>query len=223
MGWIPRMGQGLSGVRPVGHGMTSATSHVEPLLTLLGEHWDPVIADGMGRSIGKLQALAPGTTAIAEPDSPLIETLCAWRNEHRDCFLNTPLVTLASTHRWLNALVGSPDRLMFLAFNEQGAPVAQYGLRRLEPAVVELDNGILGVRGQPADLFLRIQTKLLELCKNRLGFTEARAQVLANNIPALFLHRRCGLQNVPEWRRRTPEGREVLVMRKMLTDSPQPT
>jgi hypothetical protein len=76
---------------------------------------------------------------------------------------------------------------------------------------VELDNGILGVRDAVPDLYYRLQMRVLELSRQSFGFEEARAQVLADNIPALFLHRRCGLRKVDVLADH-PAGRDVWVM-----------
>ena len=189
------------------------------LYALLGDDWDGAICAADGRTIAALRVVNPEFARIADASSPLIEVLCAWRNGNADCFLDPSRVTPESTQRWLLALTGSPDQLLFLAYGNDGRPLAQYGLRRLSPDIVELDNGILGVRGESPDLFLRIQLRILKLCRTRLGFTEARARVLADNIPALFLHKRCGLKKLDTFKGQGPGGRDVALLGVRLTDT----
>lgn len=188
------------------------------LVALLGTEWDGDIRAGDGTTIARLRVVGPEEARLLKASSPLIATLCAWRNENADCFLDASRVTPQSTHRWLTGLTGSPDRLLFIAYRNDGRPVAQYGLRRLSADVVELDNGILGVRGEPPDLFFRIQLRILEFCRGCLGFSEARARVLADNIPALFLHKRCGLKKLEVFKGLGPGGRDVALLGVRLMD-----
>lgn len=188
------------------------------LYVLLGTGWDGEIKANDGTTIAQLMVLGPEVAMLADASSPLFETLSAWRNDNANCFLDTSRVTPQSTRRWLLTLTKSPDRLLFLAYNNECRPVAQYGLRRLSADVVELDNGILGVRNEFPDLFFRIQLRILDICKTRLGFLEVRARVLADNMPALFLHKRCGLGKVEILKDQTPDGRDVIVLGAVLQD-----
>lgn len=183
-----------------------------PMRTLLGEDWDRAVRAVDGATIAELRVIMPEAATLLDESSPLICTLCDWRNENVHCFLDSNRVTPQSTRRWLQGLTRSPDRLFFLIHNSDGGPVAQYGLRRLSADIVELDNGILGVRGPPTDLFYRIQLRILELCRSRLGFVEAHARVLADNIPALFLHKRCGLKRMEIFKGQGPMGQDILLL-----------
>ncbi|HNQ56247.1 MAG: hypothetical protein DPW12_09605 [Rhodocyclaceae bacterium] len=198
--------------------VSRATPAAVPLAALLGEDWDRAVRAADGTAIAELRPIVPEAAAPLDETSPLIETLCAWRNDNADRFLDPSRVTLQSTRQWLLALTGSPDRLLFVVHNADSRPVAQYGLRRLSADVVELDNGILGVRGEHPDLFYRIQLRILGLCRDRLGFAEARARVLADNIPALFLHKRCGLKRLEALNIQGPNGRDVVLLGVRLTD-----
>lgn len=187
--------------------------------TLLGEDWDRAVRAADGAIIAELRVIMPEAVTLLDESSPLIGTLCDWRNENAHCFLDSCRVTPQSTRRWLQDLTRSPDRLLFLIHNNDGSPVAQYGLRRLSADVVELDNGILGVRGVPTDLFYRIQLLILELCRSRLGFVEAHARVLVNNVPALFLHKRCGLKRMEIFKGQGPMGQDILLLGVRLVEN----
>lgn len=189
-----------------------------PLLTLLGKNWNQAVQAADGTTIAKMKVMEPESALMHDEPSPLISTLCAWRNDNADRFLDARRVTPQSTLRWLRGLTESPDRLLFLTYNNEGRPVAQYGLRRLSDDVVELDNGILGVRGEHPDLFYRIQLWILELCRESLGFVEARAQVVADNIPALFLHKRCGLKKIALVEDPKTIGRQIILLGVHLMD-----
>lgn len=189
------------------------------LYALLGDDWNGAICAADGRTIAELRVVNPEIARSTDASLPLIGTLCTWRNDNADRFLDSSSVTPESTQRWLLALTESPDRLLFLAYGNDGRPLAQYGIRRLNPDIVELDNGILGVRGESPDLFLRIQLRILKLCRTQLGFTEARARVLVDNIPALFLHRRCGLKTLEIFKGQGPGERDVALLGVRLTDT----
>ncbi len=197
----------------VANGATAA-----PLAVMLGDDWDHNICTADGIIIANLKRIMSDAPELFNDANSLIETLCDWRNNNAECFLDQKRVTLQSTRQWLLGLTGSSDRLLFIAQNADNRPVAQYGLRRISTDVVELDNGILGVRGQHPDLFYMIQLRILGLCKNRLGFSEARARVLSDNIPALFLHKRCGLKITEVLRGQGPKGRDIVFLGARLTD-----
>lgn len=183
-----------------------------PLRTLLGVDWDCAVRTTDGTTIAEIRVITPEVATLLDESSPLIGTLCNWRNENAHCFLDSSRVTPESTLRWLQDLTCSPDRLFFLIHTNDGRPVAQYGLRRLSSDVVELDNGILGGRDIRMDLFYRSQLRILNLCRSRLGFVEGHARVLANNVPALFLHKRCGLEKMDSFKGQGPLGQDVLLV-----------
>lgn len=192
--------------------------HAIPLLQkLLDSEWDDLIRDDNGGAVALLRPVTPGIVLKLTPSSPLAKTLCTWRNKNRDFFFDTREVTPESTIYWLRNLVGSADRLFFIIYDLEMKPVAQYGLRRLNKNTVELDNGILGVQDVVPDLYYKIQMRMLGLSHHALGFYEARARVLADNIPALFLHKRCGLNKTEVLKSYSAE-RDVLVMTMDLRD-----
>jgi hypothetical protein len=182
------------------------------MLTLLGEDWNRYVRAADGSTIAKLCVVTPDDVLLNDESSFLINTLCDWRNKNANCFLDLSPVTTQSTRRWLHHVSCSRDRLFFLIYRNDGVLTAQYGLRRISSNVVELDNGILGVRGEPTDLFYRVQLHILEICRSRLGFLEAHARVLANNIPALFLHNRCGLKKIKVYESKGPMNQDVLLV-----------
>lgn len=181
------------------------------LQRLLDSQWDDQIRNHEGSVIATMRPVTPEIALGLMPSSPLVKTLCAWRNQNRACFLDTREMTPNSTAHWLLGLTNSPDRLFFIIYDLELRPLGQYGLRRLDRQVVELDGGILGVRDVAPDLYRRVQMRVLDLSLHSLGFEEARARVLADNIPALFLHRRCGLRRV-DILENYSAGRDVWVM-----------
>jgi RimJ/RimL family protein N-acetyltransferase len=190
-----------------------------PLRILLGEDWDRTVRAADGTIIAELRVMTPGAAEQLDELSPLIYALCTWRNNNADCFLDPSRVTPESTRRWLQAISEASDRLLFIVYNVSGCPVAQYGLRRLNTDVVELDNGILGVRGEFNDLFYRIQLRVLEICRSSLGFIEAHARVLADNIPALFLHKRCGLKRIETFKNQGPAHQDIALLSVRLLEN----
>ncbi|KIF81404.1 GNAT family N-acetyltransferase [Noviherbaspirillum autotrophicum] len=198
---------------------------VEPIASAslrqrLGEGWDAEITGQSGDVLGHLRVLGPDDEDVQDINATLVTTLCAWRNQYAQYFFDSSEVTPASTMHWLQGLMRSTDRLFFVVSDPDGRLVAQYGLREISAGIVELDNGILGVRGGSPDLYLRIQQKILGLCKTKLGYAFARAQVLADNLPALFLHKRCGLRLVQKISgAQSPAGRDVFVMEIALRDT----
>lgn len=189
---------------------------MKSLAEQLGLEWDCTIQADDGTTIAQLRILTAETVRSLNVSSLVIKTLCAWRNKYRNCFFDTGQVTFESTLHWLLALTESPHRLLFLVHDNHGQPIAQYGLCRFSDDIVELDNGILGVSGSYPDLFLKIQLKVLELCRTKLGFREARARVIGDNIPALFLHKRCGLRKAEVLKHMVPDGRDVIIMSTVL-------
>lgn len=178
---------------------------------LLGAQWDGSIKADRGREVASVRPITPEMALNLDPSSPLVKTLSSWRNQNRACFFETREVTPESTVHWLRSLASSADRLFFIAHDLETRPVAQYGLRRLDQKIVELESGILGVRDVVPDLYYRLQMLMLGLSRQTLGFEEARARVLADNIPALFLHKRCGLRKIDVLKNYSV-GRDVWVM-----------
>ncbi len=190
-----------------------------PMLTHLGEGWDRAVRAADGAVIAELRVIMPEEVTFLDESSSLICTLCDWRNENAHCFLDSSPVTPQSTRLWLHEITFSLDRLFFLIYRNDGSLVAQYGLRRISAEIVELDNGILGVRGYPIDLFYRVQLQILELCRSRLGFLEAHARVLATNIPALFLHKRCGLKKIKVFEGKGLMSQDILLVGARLVEN----
>ncbi len=182
------------------------------LASLLVPGWDPEIRAGDGAILGRLSFLGADEVSAWDETSPLVATLCDWRNTNAHCFLDPGRVTPKSTLQWLRNLTTSPDRLLFVIFDDANQPIAQYGLKRLSSKIVELDNGILGIRSGRPDIFFWIQQRILDLCRSQLGFLEARARVISDNVPALFLHKRSGLTKVEVLRHQAPNGKDVVIM-----------
>lgn len=182
------------------------------LASLLAPAWNPEIRAADGTLFGRLSFLAADEVSTWDERSPLVATLCKWRNTNAHCFLDPSRVTPESTLQWLRNLTGSPDRLLFVIFDDADQPIAQYGLKRLSTEIVELDNGILGIRSGRPDMFFWIQQRILDLCRSQLGFLEARARVISDNVPALFLHKRSGLTKVEVLRHQAPGGKDVVIM-----------
>lgn len=183
-----------------------------PLLTLFAKGWVGDIRSHEQKNIAQLRVVTPEQVSQMDETSALISQLCAWRNINSNYFLDPRQVTPSSTLQWLLSLVESPERLFFIAYDNQDQPLAQYGLRKLDEHTVELDNGILGVRGEHQDLFFRLQLLILSLCRTKLGFQEVRARVIADNIPALFLHKRSGLRKIQILKHQAPNGKDILVV-----------
>lgn len=181
------------------------------LQKLLGSQWDDQIRADGGGAVASVCPITPEMALSLTPFSSLTKTLCAWRNQNRACFFDTREITPESTVNWLRNLTGSADRLFFIVHDLEMRPLAQYGLRRLDQKVVELDSGILGVRDVVPDLYYKLQMHMLGLSRQLLGFDEARALVLADNVPALFLHKRCGLHKIDVLKNYSA-GRDVCVM-----------
>ena len=152
-----------------------------------------IISDENDKFIATIIAVSPSASADLNDKSALIATLCSWRNNHLECFFDSTEVTLQSTFLWFSMLTESPERVLFIVYDNTGMPIAQYGLKQISNNSIELDNGILGIRHVLPDLFLKVQTKILDICEYVLEIDEVEAKVLKNNIPALFLHKRCGL------------------------------
>lgn len=182
------------------------------LASLLASSWDPEVRSDDGELLGRLSFIAADDACDWDETTPLVTAFCAWRNQNSHCFLDPAPATAKSTLQWLRNLTKSPDRLLFVVFDRQNEPIAQYGLRRLSPETVELDNGILGVRNGRSDTFFWIQQRILDLCRSQLGFSEARARVISDNVPALFLHKRSGLTKVEVLRQQAPGGKDLIVM-----------
>lgn len=182
------------------------------LASLLRSDWDHEVRSDDGECVGRLSFIAADSVSDWDETTPLVTTLCAWRNQNSHCFLDPAPVTANSTLQWLRNLTKSPDRLLFVVFDRENEPIAQYGLRRLSPEIVELDNGILGVRSGRSDTFFWIQQRILDLCGSKLGFSEARARVISDNVPALFLHKRSGLTIMEVLRQEAPDGKDLIVM-----------
>ncbi|MFC4298645.1 hypothetical protein ACFO0J_11385 [Castellaniella hirudinis] len=178
---------------------------------LLGARWDGSIKADDGREVASVRPIMPEMALNLDSSSPLVKTLSSWRNQNRSCFFETREVTPESTVHWLRSLASSVDRLFFIAHDLEMRPVAQYGLKRWNQKIVELDSGILGVRDVVPDMYYKLQMRMLGLSRQSLGFEEARARVLADNIPALFLHKRCGLRKIDVLKNYSA-GRDVWVM-----------
>jgi hypothetical protein len=187
------------------------------LRKLYDSEWDHRIIAAEGGVVATMSPVTSEMVSKLMPISPLVETLCIWRNQHRTRFFDTREITPQSTIDWLRNLTASEDRLFFIVHDLKMRPVAQYGLRCLDQDTVELDNGILGTRDVVPDLYYRLQMRMLELSHHSLGFKEARARVLADNVPALFLHKRCGLRKIDVLNNYSA-GRDVWVMAVNLRD-----
>jgi len=178
---------------------------------LLSSGWDQNIKNKDEKIAATMRIVTPEMVDGLTSESPLIVTLCDWRNVNRNNFFDSREVTPESTLGWLRNISKSPDRLIFIIYDLSMRPIAQYALRRFDEESIELDNGILGVNGLIPDVFYKIQIHILDLIHRFLGFERARALVLSSNIPALFLHKRCGLRKTGILKNES-NGQDVLVM-----------
>lgn len=170
------------------------------------------VLDGRGEVLARLCPLTEEDLL----DDDLIETLCAWRNRFRGCFFDRRASTRASTARWLASILTRSDAALFLVRSSTGPSlVAHYGLSELTKTSAELSNGLLGVRQPRGDFFLWVQQRVLLFCEE-LGLRTVYARVLSNNLPALFLHRRCGLEVSERLPFPGQEGVDILVLRRLL-------
>lgn len=160
----------------------------------------PSVVGDDGQPIAELRAV----TSDDDADPEIVAKLVAWRERFMKNFLTQFRANPERTRRWLQQDV-LPDnsRVLFLVYSG-GELVGQYAVAHIERESAALDNGILGERGVPSRLFEHVEVAVIRWCFDVLDLRRVSAQLFSTNIPALWLHRRVGLQVA----RRDPLARE---------------
>ena len=150
------------------------------------------IRDAVGIVIGSLLPLNQAHST----DEQLVSDFARWRSEHSYAFLSQFPVTTESTASWIqNAVLDSPDRLVFLVLDTSGKRVGRVAVldTRQETFELEVDNVLRGEPGAPGLIGFAIQT-IERWVQSEFALSQISLEVIESNSRAVNLYFKLGYQ-----------------------------
>jgi diamine N-acetyltransferase len=126
-----------------------------------------------------------------------LERTLSWRNQNRQCFFNSDLLSMNQHMAWFNRYLARDDDYVFIIERLSGEkePVGQISLYKIDWEKRQAEFGRLLI-GEPAAKRKGIAKKateiLLDYTFTNLGIDTIQLEVLPGNSPAILLYEKCG-------------------------------
>jgi diamine N-acetyltransferase len=125
-----------------------------------------------------------------------LEMTLGWRNQNREWFLDSAVLSMDQHRTWFERYLARENDCIFIIERlPSGEPVGQISLYNIDTIRKEAEYGRL-IIGEPSARRRGIASlsthMLLEYAFENLGLQTIALEVLATNLPAIALYRKCG-------------------------------
>lgn len=127
----------------------------------------------------------------------LIELMSIWRQRTMRMFMTHFESSYEMTYGYLkNLAIAKDDRIFFIIYNNEDAPIGHVGIANLTEKSAELDNLMRGVEGGEPRLVYFAECALLNWCFKELENQTNDVSVLSYNWLAIGLHEEVGYMHI---------------------------
>ena len=137
--------------------------------------------------------LLPLSKLYLENDE-LIEKLTFYRNKYKKYYPTQFKATIISTKKWIEKLLETNNRIMFLLINKKSSICGIIGLLKHDSSKnsLEIDNVIKFKNCYEKNIFSKILQVLIRFSKNQLFIDDVQLKVMNTNIRAIKFYKKNG-------------------------------